>query len=272
MLVRNPFAASAAVVEIEHRCDRIDAQPVEAVALEPEQRTGDQEIGDFGSPVIVDQRSPVEVSPLARVGMLVERGAVELREAMRIVGEMARHPIENDAKPGTMAGVDQRRKIRRAAEPARRRELSGRLIAPGAVERMLGDRQELHMREVQVADIGRKLVRKLAIGEPAAAFLGPSPPGAEMHFIDRDRRIQGIAAGRRRRRGFIELHVDDNRRRLRAKLRRECDRVGLERQQLAPWADDLEFVLVSRTDARQKDFPEAIAAHAHGDAAVRPRN
>ena len=44
MLVRNPAAGGPAVVEIEHRGDGIDAQAVDAVALEPEQRVGDQEI------------------------------------------------------------------------------------------------------------------------------------------------------------------------------------------------------------------------------------
>ena len=38
ILVRNPAAGGPAVVEIEHRGDRIDAQAVDAVALQPEQR------------------------------------------------------------------------------------------------------------------------------------------------------------------------------------------------------------------------------------------
>ena len=135
---------------------------------------------------------------------------------------------------------------------------------------MLGDRHELDVREIEAADIGRKLVRKLAIGEPAAALLGPSPPGAEMRFIDGDRRVQGIASRRCRRSRPYRLHVGDNRRRLRPKLRRECDRVGLERQQFAQWADDLEFVLVAGTDSREEDFPEAVAAHAHGVTASVP--
>ena len=62
--------------------------------------------------------------------MLVKRGAVEMGEAMRIVGEMARHPVQQHAEAFAMAGIDQRGKILRRAEPAGGREQAGRLIAP----------------------------------------------------------------------------------------------------------------------------------------------
>ena len=126
------------------------------------------------------------------------------------------------------------------------------------------------MREVEVAHIGRQLVGKLAIGQPAVAVLGPPPPGAEMHFIDRDRRVAGIAAGRRRRRTLYRLRVDDDRCRLRAHLGGKRHRIGLERQQLAVGAQDLELVLVAGGDRRHEDFPEAVAAHAHGVAPAVP--
>ena len=94
MLVGNPAALRPAVIEIKHRGDGIDAQPVDAVAIEPEQPAGEQEIGDFGAPEIVDQRIPIEMPALLRIGVLVERGAVEAHEAVRIIREMPRHPIE----------------------------------------------------------------------------------------------------------------------------------------------------------------------------------
>ena len=62
---------------------------------------------------------------------------------------MPGHPVEDDAEPGAMAGVDQRGEIGGRAEAAGRREQAGRLIAPRAVERMLGDRHELDMREAE---------------------------------------------------------------------------------------------------------------------------
>ncbi len=47
--------------------------------------------------VVEDQRAPVPVLALARVGMLVERGAVEAGQAVGVFGEMRRHPIDDDA-------------------------------------------------------------------------------------------------------------------------------------------------------------------------------
>ena len=130
VLVRDPAAFGPAVVEIEHRGDRIDAQPVDAVAVEPEQRAGEQEVRDLGAAVIVDQRIPVEVPALLRIGVLVERGAVEMREPVRIVGKMARHPIEDDAKAGAWQASTSAAKSAGRAESAGRREQPGRLIAP----------------------------------------------------------------------------------------------------------------------------------------------
>ena len=37
------------------------------------------------------------MAALHRVGVLVERGAVEMREPVRVVGEMAGHPVEQHA-------------------------------------------------------------------------------------------------------------------------------------------------------------------------------
>jgi hypothetical protein len=46
------------------------------------------------------------MAALARVGVLIERCAVEAHQPVRIVGEMSRHPVEQDPYAGAMAGVD----------------------------------------------------------------------------------------------------------------------------------------------------------------------
>ncbi len=51
---------------------------------------------------------------LARVGVLVERGAVEAREAVRVDREVRGHPVEDHAEPGAVAAVDEARERRRA--------------------------------------------------------------------------------------------------------------------------------------------------------------
>jgi hypothetical protein len=47
--------------------------------------------------VVVDQRVPVLVLALARVGVLVEMRAVEEAEPVRVAREMPRHPVEDHA-------------------------------------------------------------------------------------------------------------------------------------------------------------------------------
>ena len=76
-------------------------------SLQPEQRVGDQERADLVAAVVEDQRAPVAMLALARVGMLVERGAVEEDEAVRILGEMRGHPVDDhaDAVPGGSAST-----------------------------------------------------------------------------------------------------------------------------------------------------------------------
>ena len=135
VLVRDPLAGLARVVEIKHRGDRIDPEPVDVVVLEPEQRVGEQEVRDLAPTVIVDQRVPVEVKAEARVGVLVEMGAVEIAEPVRIGREVARHPVEHEADAGLLAAVDEADEGLGRPVPAGRREQADRLVAPGAVER-----------------------------------------------------------------------------------------------------------------------------------------
>jgi len=98
--VGDPFPRIAAVIEIQHRGDRIDPDPVDMILAHPVECARQQEIRDLAATVIVDQRVPVAVQPLPRIGMLVERGAVEPAEPMSVRWEMPRHPIEPQAEPG----------------------------------------------------------------------------------------------------------------------------------------------------------------------------
>ena len=129
--VGHPLAVVSRVVEVEHRGHGIHTQPVGVVLLQPEEGVREQKAADLGAPVVEDQRSPIAMLALPRVGVLEERRAVEPGEAVRVLGEMARHPVENDANLLLMAGVDKRLELRRRAEAARRREKTRDLIPPG---------------------------------------------------------------------------------------------------------------------------------------------
>src|SRR5207237_4105495 len=126
-LVRHPLAVRARVIEIEHRGDGIHAETVDVVLLEPEQRVREQEIADFVSSVIENQRAPVTVLALPGIDVLVEARSIEARETMRVLWKMAGDPVENDADAVLMARIHKRLEFLRRSKTARRRVKPGDL-------------------------------------------------------------------------------------------------------------------------------------------------
>ncbi len=122
VLIGDPLALPARVIEVEHRGDGIHAQTVEVVVLQPETGIRGEEGRHFRPPEIVDVGAPILVEALPRVGMLVEMGPVELAEPMGVQREMARHPVEHHADAGLVGHVDEGREVIGRAETARRRE------------------------------------------------------------------------------------------------------------------------------------------------------
>ena len=105
--VGHPLALFARVVEVEHRGHRVDAQPVDVELLEPVQRVGDEEVAHLAAPEVEDQRAPVQVLAAARVGVLVQRLAVELRERPLVFREVPGHPVHDHADARLVQAVDQ---------------------------------------------------------------------------------------------------------------------------------------------------------------------
>ncbi len=151
--VGDPLARLAPVVEIEHRRDGVHAQAVDVVLVEPEHRARQQESAHLMAIVVEDRAVPLGMKALARIGVLVEVGPVEIREAVSVGGKMRRHPVEDHADPLTMQHVDEVHEVLRRPVACGGREVPGRLVAPRAVERVLGDRHQLDVREAVVADV-----------------------------------------------------------------------------------------------------------------------
>ena len=176
MRVRRPFPRLAAVVAVEHRGHRIDPQSVEAERTEPMQRAADQEIPHLTTTEVVDQRVPIRVVALARILVLVERAAIETGEPMRVSREMRRHPIEQHTKPHRMGSRHEATQRRRIAMTRGRRIKTDGLIAPRAVERMLGHRQEFEVREPEIGDIGQQRIGQFVPGqERLRGVIVPAP-------------------------------------------------------------------------------------------------
>ena len=153
LFIGNPFAAFAGIVAIKHRGHRIDPEAINMIALGPEQGIVDQEGRHFAPPEIVDGGVPVGMKAQPRVFMLIERGAVEMRQAMFVGGKMRRHPIDQYPQSGAMRAFDKTGKAFRLAKTRARRIQAGGLIAPAGVEGMLADRQEFDMGETHLRRI-----------------------------------------------------------------------------------------------------------------------
>ena len=255
--VGQPFALAARIVEVEHRGDRVDAQPVDVEAVDPVERVAIEKVGDLGAAEIVDRGVPVRVEALARVGVFVERGAVETRQPLRIGREMRRNPVEDDAEARGVRAIDEAGEAGRLAEAAGRREQADRLVAPGFVERMLADRQKLDVGVAHIGDVRDELVGELVVGQKPSALA--APPRAEMRLVDRHRlapRLALAALGHVFGVGPGEVSaVGDDRSGRGPKLSLEAERIRFERQQRAVRAQELELIDRSDRQFRDEDLP-----------------
>ena len=104
--VCHPLAFFAAVVEIEHGRNCIDAQPIEMKLAQPEECIGDQKITNFVAPVVENVSAPIGMLAFAWIKVLVKRRAVESSQRKRVFRKMRRHPIHNHADTALMQMID----------------------------------------------------------------------------------------------------------------------------------------------------------------------
>jgi len=164
--VRHPLAFLARVVEVEHRGDGVDANAVGVELAQPEERVREQEVLHLGAAEVEDVRAPVVVLAPARVGVLVERGAVEAHECPWVGRKMRRHPVEQHADPVRVHVVDEVTKVVGRAHRRDRCVEAGHLIPPRARVRVVHHREQLDVREAEILDVRRELVRELPQSRP----------------------------------------------------------------------------------------------------------
>ena len=132
---------------------------------------------------------------LPRVGVLVERRAVEMAQPVPVAREVGRHPVDHHADVGLVAVIDEVHEVFGRAVPAGRGEVAGRLVTPRAVERILAQRHELQVRVTHLVRVIDQLLGQLAIVEVAAAIFWPLPRG-QVHFVNGDRLFEPVGVRR----------------------------------------------------------------------------
>ena len=188
--VRDPLARPTRVVEVEHRRDRIDAQRVDVELVEPVQGVRDEKVAHLVTPVVEHEGAPVGMLASPRVGVFVQRGAVEPAEAPVVAREVRRHPVDDHAEPTAVEHIDESSEAVGLAETRRRREVAGHLVPPRPAERVLGDRHQFHVREAEGANVLGEFGRELVPGVDAAA------PRTEVDFVHPHRSGRGDTAPR----------------------------------------------------------------------------
>ncbi len=265
VLVRDPLAALAAVVEVEHRRHRVDAQPVDVIAVEPEARVRDQEAAHLLAAVVEDRAAPLGVDALPRVRVFVEVRAVEVDEAVLVGGKVRRRPVEDHADPLLVQVIDEPHEVLRRAVARRGREEPGHLVAPRRIERVLGDGQQLDVREAAAQHVRRQLGRDLPVAEPALLLLGDAHPRPQVDLVDRDRRVERVLRSPHAHPVAVApavVEIPHDRSGRRRKLAAESVRVGLV-DLVRPVARG-DAVLVARAVADTGDLPlpdPRLAAH-----------
>jgi hypothetical protein len=249
--VRHPLTLLARVVEVEHRRDRINAQPVDVELAQPEERICEQEVLHLGATEVEHVRAPVGMLTAPWVVVLVERRAVEARERPRIGGEVRGHPVEDHADPVRVHVVDEVTEVVRRPHRRQGRVEPGDLVPPRARVGVVHHRQELDVREAEVADVRRQLIGELPPAQ--AASVGRAAPGRRVQLVGRQRPLQLLLRMARLdpvRVLPLVFRLEDHGCGLRRDLRLERNGVGL--------FASVEVVLVVLTDSRALDdaFPD----------------
>ena len=188
-------------VHIEHGAHAVHAQAICMVLVKPVEGIGDEEGPDLAFAEVELVGAPVRMLLL-----LVELVAHEVAEAMGILAEAARHPVEDDTDARLVAGVDEVHELLGRSIAGGRRIVARDLVAPGAIERMLHDRKKLDMGVAHLLHVVYELHGELVVGKVAAACalscrrlravavesVIVALPGSQMHLEDVERGLQHL--------------------------------------------------------------------------------
>ena len=180
--VGHPFPWLAAKVEVEHGGHGVHPQAVEVVVLQPEKCVADEEVAHLITAIVEHQALPLRVVAAPGVGVFVQSRAVELAQAMRVTGEVGGHPVQQHPDAVLVQGVHQRHQVLRCAVARGGGIKAGDLVAPGAIKRVLGHRQQLDMGKAHGLAVLHQALGQRAVVQELAALA--TLPRAQVHFVD----------------------------------------------------------------------------------------
>ena len=181
--ILTPIPVSAPV---DHVGNRINADSIHMIRLTPEDHRADQKGTHFLIPEIEVQSTPLALC-VAALLILIQRLTIKVSEPVGISDKMDRNHIDDHADASLVARIDKRSELGRIAISGRHAEIAACLIAPGAIERIFGQRHHLDMRETMFFHIRNQILLHHRIGIWVFPVLFPA---SGINFIDGYRTIE----------------------------------------------------------------------------------
>ena len=180
-------APGGVALPVEGAGDGVHPDAVAVVDLHPEGGGAVQEAAHLPAVVVEVAGTPLAVAHVAVV--FVEVGAVKVGQRVGVGRKVDGDKVHDDADAHPVAGVDEGGELGRGAVPAGDGEVAGGLVAPAAVEGVLGQRQQLHMGEVVLQQPRDQLPGQLFVVVPAVRAVGPGGaglmlPAADVQLVD----------------------------------------------------------------------------------------
>src|SRR5262245_13418040 len=135
--IRNPLTRLPRVVAVEHGGNRIHADGIGVVLIQPEGRAAQQKTAHFVPAVVENVAVPVGMKPKPGIIVFIKMSAIEIGQSVLILRKVRWYPVEDDADSPLMQVIDQPHEILRRPIASAGREIRGCLIAPGAIKRVL---------------------------------------------------------------------------------------------------------------------------------------
>jgi len=173
----------SAVIEIGASSDRVDAQAVNVVAVEPKRWHGNEKAAPFVAAIVEDGACPIRDASLPRIGVSY-RCVRRSTRAVLVLGESARAPVEDNADTVLMQRIDEEHEVLRRSVRALGAK-RGHLVAPRGIKGVLHDR----INSTWVNPVRRHVLgqprRQLSIAEQPTGNRRAANPRAEVDFVDR---------------------------------------------------------------------------------------
>ena len=183
-------AAVRVALPVDEPGHRVHAQAVGVEHPQPVIGAGLDEALDLTAGVHKVTAAPLA---LAHSGcrVLIQRCTVKFFQAVGVHGKVNRYKIQNNADALLVAGVDKFGQLVRAVAAGGGKK-AGDLVAPAAVEGVLGQGHEFNVGEAVLLAVGGQQLGQLGVGVPAAVLL--LPPAAGMDLVDIQRFIEAFCA------------------------------------------------------------------------------